>query len=70
MRDALRSLLEDEAMAAEIAAHGRRTILARHTCAHRVDQLLAVYREAGGPVPTAVDEDAAPEPEAAAETSR
>jgi spore maturation protein CgeB len=25
-----------------MAAHGLRTILARHTCAHRVDELLAI----------------------------
>jgi len=32
-------------MAAEYAAHGRETILARHTCAHRVDELLDIcYR--------------------------
>jgi spore maturation protein CgeB len=38
----LRQLLADPAGAASLAAHGRRTILARHTCAHRVDELLAI----------------------------
>ena len=32
-----------------LAEQGRRTILARHTCAHRVDELLAIYAELGPP---------------------
>ncbi|HYH47259.1 MAG TPA: glycosyltransferase, partial [Thermoanaerobaculia bacterium] len=48
MKRHLRDLLNDPARAAEIAAHGRRTILDRHTCAHRVDELLAIYRELHG----------------------
>lgn len=42
MRQHLRALLADRDRAAEMAARGRRTVLARHTCAHRVDQLLAI----------------------------
>ena len=38
----LRELLADEAAARAMAARGRATILARHTCAHRVDQLLGI----------------------------
>jgi spore maturation protein CgeB len=38
----LSQLLADPAGAAALAAQGRRTILARHTCAHRVDELLAI----------------------------
>jgi hypothetical protein len=30
-----------------MAVHGRRTILERHTCEHRVDELLAICRELG-----------------------
>jgi spore maturation protein CgeB len=45
MRHALRDVLGDPALAAALADNGRRTILARHTCAHRVDQLLAIHRE-------------------------
>ncbi|MDQ2669894.1 MAG: glycosyltransferase, partial [Gemmatimonadota bacterium] len=45
MREQLRALLDDPAMARRTADHGRRTILARHTCAHRVDELLAIYWE-------------------------
>lgn len=41
----LKNLLLDEAMAQEIAQHGRNTILKRHTCGHRVDELLAICRE-------------------------
>jgi spore maturation protein CgeB len=42
MQKHLRALLADEAMAQELAQHGRATILARHTCAHRVNELLAI----------------------------
>jgi spore maturation protein CgeB len=45
MRRLLSELLADEAWRRALAARGRRTILARHTCAHRVDELLAVYDE-------------------------
>ena len=45
MKRHLRALLHDAEMAREIAAAGRRTILDRHTCAHRVDELLAIDRE-------------------------
>jgi spore maturation protein CgeB len=38
----LRDVLHEPALAAALAAHGRRTILARHTCGHRVDELLHV----------------------------
>jgi spore maturation protein CgeB len=43
MQKHLKALLADKAMARELAAHGRQTILARHTCAHRVDELLAIH---------------------------
>lgn len=48
MRTHLRTLLADPARAAALAAHGRRTILARHTCAHRVDELLAILADLNG----------------------
>jgi spore maturation protein CgeB len=35
-------LLTDEKLAREVGAHGRRTILDRHSCAHRVDELLDI----------------------------
>jgi spore maturation protein CgeB len=33
----------------DMAAHGRRTILARHTCAHRLEELLEIYRDSQTP---------------------
>jgi spore maturation protein CgeB len=45
MRRCLRDVLHDEALANDLARHGRATILARHTCAHRVDELLAIHAE-------------------------
>ena len=47
MRAHLRELLHDPARARSLAAHGRRTILTRHTCGHRVDELLAIARVLG-----------------------
>jgi len=38
----LKALVHDKAMASELARHGLETLRARHTCAHRVDQLLAI----------------------------
>ena len=47
MRRRLRDVLCDAQLARSLAEHGRRTILARHTCGHRADELLAVARELG-----------------------
>jgi spore maturation protein CgeB len=47
LRSLLREVLADEELAHSLAEHGRRTILARHTCAHRVDELLAICAELG-----------------------
>jgi spore maturation protein CgeB len=49
MRRHLRALLDDPDRGAALAAHGRATILARHTCAHRVDELLAILAELAAP---------------------
>ena len=43
----LRAVANDAGLRASLAAHGRETILARHTCAHRVDELLAVLHRLG-----------------------
>ncbi|MGE3539084.1 MAG: glycosyltransferase [Candidatus Tectimicrobiota bacterium] len=48
MQRAIRALLHEPAMAREIAAHGRQTVLQRHTCAHRVDELLRIWQELKG----------------------
>jgi spore maturation protein CgeB len=52
MAHQLEAVLGDPALAAALSRHGLQTILARHTCAHRVDELLAVAAELGvDPVP-------------------
>jgi spore maturation protein CgeB len=43
----LSALLADEPLRHRLAAHGQKTILARHTCAHRVDELLRICGELG-----------------------
>jgi len=48
MRRQIARVLGDPALAARLSAHGRRTILAAHTCGHRVDQLLAIVQELAG----------------------
>jgi spore maturation protein CgeB len=42
MKKCLAAVLLDQGLAKELARHGRETIRARHTCAHRVDELLAI----------------------------
>jgi spore maturation protein CgeB len=49
MRKHLRAVLQEPQLAAELAQQGRRTILARHTCAHRVDELMGIYSELAPP---------------------
>lgn len=49
MRRHLRDLTNDPDMASELALHGHLTILRRHTCAHRVNELLSICRELGMP---------------------
>jgi spore maturation protein CgeB len=43
----LSAILTDEPLRHRLATHGRETILARHTCAHRVDELLRICSELG-----------------------
>jgi spore maturation protein CgeB len=45
MKRQLRAVLEDQGLARSLADHGRETVLARHTCAHRVDELFAILKE-------------------------
>ncbi|WP_437609009.1 glycosyltransferase [Sorangium sp. So ce834] len=45
MTEHLRALLADPDFARGVAEHGRRTVLSRHTCAHRVDALLDLIDE-------------------------
>ena len=41
----LRAVVNDRALARELSENGRNTVLRRHTCSHRVDELLSIYRE-------------------------
>ncbi len=43
MQRHLRNILSDEGLRCELAARGLSAINARHTCAHRVDELLAIH---------------------------
>ena len=45
MTKLMRAVTQDHALAAELSARGLATIQRRHTCAHRVDELLAIQRE-------------------------
>jgi spore maturation protein CgeB len=53
MQRLLRELLDDRARAQTLAANGQKIILQRHTCAHRVDQLSAIYQELARGLPPA-----------------
>jgi spore maturation protein CgeB len=48
MRRQLERVLRDRPLAEKLARHGRGTILARHTCALRVDELLEIHAELVG----------------------
>ena len=43
----LRRVLHEPELARSLREHGLATVLARHTCAHRVDELLAICRRLG-----------------------
>ncbi|HEX2865901.1 MAG TPA: glycosyltransferase [Ignavibacteriales bacterium] len=45
MRDYIREILNDKSLAESLSRHGRLTILKRHTCAHRVDELLNIFKQ-------------------------
>ncbi|ACG78497.1 conserved hypothetical protein [Phenylobacterium zucineum HLK1] len=49
MTSHLRALSEDPGLRAELVRSGLETILSRHTCAHRADELLAVARRLSAP---------------------
>jgi spore maturation protein CgeB len=42
MTEQLRRVLGEPELARSLARHGRQTVLNRHTCSHRVDELLAI----------------------------
>lgn len=47
MKNLIRELLQDRDLAAELAARGLETVRDRHTCAHRVEELLAICASCG-----------------------
>lgn len=47
MKQHLRAVLEDDSLAQALKSHGRQTITRRHTCVHRVDELMAICTEIG-----------------------
>ena len=49
MTRALRETAADPELRASLVRHGLETIRARHTCAHRADELLAVLAQLGAP---------------------
>jgi spore maturation protein CgeB len=48
MKQQMRAVLNEPQLAAELAHNGLETIRKRHTCAHRVDELLRIYDEVEG----------------------
>ena len=48
MRRHLTSILQDHDLAASLSTSGRRTIASRHTCAHRVNELLGIVSSLRG----------------------
>jgi spore maturation protein CgeB len=48
MKRAVRAVVSDRALARELSHAGLQTILSRHTCAHRTNELLQIHRELGG----------------------
>jgi spore maturation protein CgeB len=50
MKRNLQRLLNDGQLARALSSHGRETILQRHTCGRRVDQLLGIYDAIDAPV--------------------
>lgn len=48
MEAAMHRIVSDPDVGHRLAVHGRRTILQGHTCAHRVDELLAIARDVRG----------------------
>ena len=45
MKAQLQDLLRDEKARRQLGEHGMRTVRARHTCAHRAEQLISIFEE-------------------------
>lgn len=52
MASMLRQVLHDPALASSLARAGRRTIETRHTCAHRITELMAIVQQITAPART------------------
>ena len=52
MRRLMRAVIHDRVLARSLAEHGLKTILKRHTCAHRVTQLMDIIESLGATQPT------------------
>jgi spore maturation protein CgeB len=59
MIQALRDLKNDPDLRSALARHGLETILQRHTCAHRVDELMSIVERMRARTPEPVLESAA-----------
>lgn len=47
MKKLIREVLNDKGLYEKLSKNGRETILKRHTCAHRADELITICRELG-----------------------
>ncbi len=61
MRKALNAVRDDADLRASLVAHGLETIRTRHTCAHRVDELMGVLKTLDGLPPGTTAAHAEPE---------
>ena len=66
MTHALKRLKNDAALRDSLVRHGLETIVTRHSCVHRVDELLAIVERLREPAPAPAPESAAPALESAA----
>jgi spore maturation protein CgeB len=55
MERLLDEVIHDPALSTSLASHGLATVMRRHTCAHRVDELLTICATLG--LPTEEDPD-------------
>jgi spore maturation protein CgeB len=62
MQEHMRYLLSDPESAQAMARHGHQTIVARHTCRHRVDELLSIVDQTNGHRPLPSDREFAGTP--------
>ena len=60
----LAALRDDPKLRADLVCSGLETIRARHSCAHRVDELLAIVAGLSAPSATPARQSAAPPPPA------